>query len=134
MNVNSIKEGYASRRHGVPTKRYCRSLNLRDNPELIAEYRKRHSKEHVWREIINGIREVGILEMEIYIVGCRLFMIVETPLDFNWEEAMERLGSLPRQQEWEDYMSCFQVSEPGQKATEKWQLMERMFHLYDEIK
>lgn len=131
--MDTIKDGYLSRKYNVATKRYCRSLNLRNNPELIKEYRKRHSKEYVWREILEGIRSVGILEMEIYIVGCRLFMIVETPVDFNWDEAMERLGKLPRQQEWEDYMSCFQDSESGKKATEKWQLMERMFHLYDDI-
>lgn len=131
--MNTLKDGYVSKQHGIPTKRYCRSLSLKNNPELIAEYRKRHDKDHAWREILAGIREVGILEMEIYIVGCQLFMIVETALDFEWDEAMERLANLPRQQEWEDYMSCFQQSEPGQKATDKWQLMERMFYLYNDL-
>ena len=58
-------------------------------------------------------------------------MIVETPLDFNWSEAMVRLSTLPRQQEWEDYMSEFQVAPPGASSDEKWVLMERMFHLYN---
>ena len=68
--------------------------------------------------------------MEIYILGTRLFMIVETPLDFNWDEAMARLNTLPRQEEWEEYMSIFQNVKPGQSSAEKWQMMERMFHLY----
>jgi L-rhamnose mutarotase len=106
-------------------------MNLKDNPELIAEYRKRHSQEHSWKEIREGIKQVGILEMEIYILGNRLFMIVETPLDFDWDTAMARLATLPRQQEWEDYMSIFQDCEQGATATEKWQMMERMFYLYD---
>lgn len=97
---------------------------------MIAEYRKRHQKENAWPEILAGIKEVGILEMEIYIVGSRLFMIVETPLDFDWTTAMERLSTLPRQQEWEDYMSMFQQAAEGASSAEKWQLMERMFHLY----
>lgn len=124
-------EGYKVKEYKGPVKRYCRTMNLKDNPELIAEYRKRHSKEHSWKEIREGIKQVGILEMEIYILGNRLFMIVETPLDFDWDSAMARLATLPRQQEWEDYMSIFQDCEQGATATEKWQMMERMFYLYD---
>lgn len=122
--------GYAARNHGCDVKRYCRTMDLRNNPELIAEYKLRHSKEKIWPEILEGIRSVGILEMEIYILGTRLFMIVETPLDFDWDSAMEKLAGLPRQQEWEDYMSIFQCSEPGSISSEKWQPMERMFYLY----
>ena len=64
-------------------------------------------------------------------MGTKLFMIVETPLDFDWDEAMAKLATLPRQQEWEDYMSVFQQAEPGASSAEKWQPMERMFHLYE---
>ena len=124
-------EGYKVKEYKGPVKRYCRTMNLKDNPELIAEYRKRHSEEHSWKEIREGIKQVGILEMEIYILDNRLFMIVETPLDFDWDSAMARLATLPRQQEWEDYMSIFQDCEQGATATEKWQMMERMFYLYD---
>ena len=124
-------EGYKVKEYKGPVKRYCRTMNLKDNPELIAEYRKRHSEENSWKEIREGIKQVGILEMEIYILGNRLFMIVETPLDFDWDSAMARLATLPRQQEWEDYMSIFQDCEQGATATEKWQMMERMFYLYD---
>ena len=124
-------EGYKVKEYKGSVKRYCRTMNLKDNPELIAEYRKRHSQEHSWKEIREGIKQVGILEMEIYILGNRLFMIVETPLDFDWDTAMARLATLPRQQEWEDYMSIFQDCEQGATATEKWQMMERMFYLYD---
>ena len=123
--------GYAVRPYSQPVKRYCQTLDLRDNPELIAEYRKRHSREHAWKEILKGIREVGILEMEIYILGTRLFMIVETPLDFEWESAMQRLSTLPRQAEWEDYMAEFLLVKAGMSSADKWQLMERMFYLYE---
>ena len=125
-------KGYQVRQYNAPVKRYCQMLELRDNPELIAEYRRRHGRGNVWPEILEGIREVGILEMEIYITGTRLFMIVETPLDFDWDAAMARLATLPRQQEWEDYMSIFQQAEPGASSAEKWNPMERMFHLYDQ--
>ena len=129
--MNNIKSGFSVQSYSVPVKRYCQTLDLRDNPELIAEYRRRHSADHIWPEILAGIREVGILEMEIYILGTRLFMIVETPLDFDWDTAMARLDTLPRQQEWEEYMSIFQQVLPGMSSAEKWRPMERMFHLYD---
>ena len=124
-------EGYKTKFHGAPVKRYCQTLDLRDNPELIAEYRRRHGRDFIWPEIPQGIREVGILEMEIYILGTRLFMIVETPLDFDWDSAMARLNTLPRQQEWEEFMSEFQLAEANKSSAEKWRPMERMFCLYE---
>lgn len=124
--------GFTAKQHPVPVKRYCRTMDLKNDPELIAEYVKRHSQAEAWPEIRAGIREVGILEMEIYILGNRLFMIVETPLDFDWDSAMERLATLPRQQEWEDFMAIFQNCQEGDTANEKWKMMERMFYLYEE--
>ena len=122
--------GYKMKEYGIPTKRYCQTLDLKDDPELISEYRKRHTENEAWPEILQGIRSVGILEMEIYILDNRLFMIVETPFDFVWDEAFAGLATLPRQEEWETYMSIFQVARPGATSAEKWRMMERIFHLY----
>ena len=125
------KNGYKSKHYDFPTKRYCQTLDLKDDPELIKEYRKRHGQECYWPEIGEGIKSVGILEMEIYLCGNRLFMIVETPLDFDWDTAFSRLAGLPRQAEWEEYMSVFQQADPGASSAEKWQLMERIFNVYE---
>ncbi|MDE7090053.1 MAG: L-rhamnose mutarotase [Prevotella sp.] len=125
------QEGYRQRDFGQPVKRYCQTLDLKNDPNLIARYVEAHSRYKSWPEIRAGIREVGILEMEIYILGNRLFMIVDTPLDFNWESAMARLATLPRQAEWENYVAIFQACKEGSTSDEKWQLMERMFYLYD---
>ena len=126
-----IDKGYKIKERNYPVKRYCQTMDLKDNPELIAEYIKRHSEAEAWPEIRAGIRSVGILEMEIYIIDCRLFMIVETPLDFDWETAMDKLSNLPRQAEWEEYVSEFQECTPGSTSAEKWKLMQRMFYLYE---
>ena len=123
--------GYASKQHGFPTKKYCQTLDLKDDPELIEEYIRRHSKDEHWAVIREGIREVGILEMEIYLFGNRLFMIVETPLEFNWDIAFSELASLPLQAKWEEYMSIFQNTKKGATSHEKWQLMDRIFNLYE---
>lgn len=124
-------EGYKMREYNIPVKRYCQTMDLKNDPRLIAEYVKRHSEAEAWPEIRKGIRSVGILEMEIYIIDSRLFMIVETPLDFEWDAAMKRLATLPRQAEWEEYMSIFQVCEQGATSAQKWNMMERMFYLYE---
>jgi len=108
-------------------------MDLKNNPELIAKYKEAHNRLKAWPEILEGIRSVGILEMEIYILENRLFMIVETPIDFDWDVAMEKLATLPRQAEWEDYVAMFQACEPGSTSNQKWKMMERMFYLYDNI-
>lgn len=125
------KNGYPARRYDQPVKRYCQTLDLRDEPALIAEYRRLHSESCIWQEILDGIRSVGILEMEIYLVGTRLFMIVEAPLDFDWDSAMQRMATLPRQAEWETLTARYQKASADASSAEKWQLMERIFHLYD---
>lgn len=42
-------------------KRYCQTLELYNDSELIRAYVEEH--QHVWPEIKAGIREVGILDM-----------------------------------------------------------------------
>ena len=124
-------KGYQVKQHAVPVKRYCRTMELKPDDALIREYVHRHSESESWPEILQGIRSVGILEMEIYLLGNRLFMIVETPVDFDWDSAMARLATLPRQQEWEDFMAIFQQCREGDTADEKWKMMDRIFFLYD---
>lgn len=125
------EKGYNAKQHGQAVKRYCQTMDLKDDAALIQRYRAAHSKEEFWAEIGAGIREVGILEMEIYLLGNRLFMIVETPLDFDWDSAMTRLATLPRQAEWEAFVSLFQQCAAEASSNEKWKMMERIFYLYD---
>ena len=110
--------------------RFVQTLDLKDNAELIEAYVNQHSHTQMWREIIEGIRQVGIQEMELYISGNHLVMIVDTPDDFCWEKAMKKLSTLPRQQEWETWNSRFQQCNPTDTSEQKWHMMKRFFHLY----
>lgn len=110
-------------------KRYCKTLNLEEDPELIREYRKVHAPGAVWPEITQGMIEVGILDMEIYILGTRLFMIMDTIPGFDHDRDMARLACKPRQSEWEAFVSGFQKTSSEATADEKWQLMERIYKL-----
>lgn len=91
---------------------------------MIAKYIEAHA--HVWPEIIRGQREVGILDMQIYRKGCILFMIMDTKDDFDFARDMVRLATLPRQAEWEAYVSQFQGAKADARSDEKWQLMEKV--------
>ena len=124
-------EGYIQTLSDRKTKRYVQYLEITNDPELISLYRKWHSEEYHWKEIRDGIREVGILEMEIYLIGNHLTMIVDTPADFDWQEAMNRLAKLPRQAEWEAFVAKFQSCDANARSDEKWQPMERIFQLYN---
>ena len=123
-------EGYLQKQHQGSIKRFVQTLTLNSDEEARREYIKWHSPEYNWKEIREGIREVGILEMEIYILGNLLVMIVDAPADFDWEEAMAKLATLPRQAEWEAFVSQFQGCSKEATGDEKWQMMERMFYLY----
>ncbi|MCL1934237.1 MAG: L-rhamnose mutarotase [Candidatus Azobacteroides sp.] len=120
------KDGYVEPAR-IGTKRYCQYLTL--NPNTLEEYKFWHNKENIWKEIPEGIRKAGILNMEIYLICNHAFMIIETPLDFDWEEAFGRLATYERQAEWEDFVARFQESDAGKRSDEKWQLMERIFSL-----
>ena len=110
--------------------RFVQILDLKDDPRLIEAYKLQHSPEQMWPEIVEGIRSVGIEEMELYIRGNHLVMIVDAPEGFDWDGAMVQLATLPRQQEWETWNSQFQQCSPDATSNEKWQMAERFFHLY----
>lgn len=122
---------YPRKEYDQPVKRYCQTLELKNDKALIEKYIKAHDRYHHWPEISEGIKAVGILEMEIYIYENKLFMIVETPEDFEWDKAFAKLATMPRQAEWEDYVSMFQQCDEGSTSNEKWHLMDRIFHLYE---
>jgi L-rhamnose mutarotase len=110
-------------------KRYCKSIELKDDPNLIEEYRRLHAMGASWPEITAGMKEVGILDMEIYICGTRLFMIMDTKADFNHQQAMAKLATLPRQAEWESTVSKYQQTSSDASAGEKWRTLERIFKM-----
>lgn len=108
-------------------KRYCQTLTLKNDQELIKNYVAEH--QNVWQEVKDGMRQVGILDMQIYIHENKLFMIVDTVDEFDWEKDMHKLSTLPRQAEWEAYMDKYQDVEKGKASSEKWQMMSQIFKL-----
>jgi L-rhamnose mutarotase len=121
--------GYPKSTEHPKFKRFCKVLKLQDNKELIEKYKEVHKPGHVWPEITKGIKEVGIIDMEIYIHDNQVFMIMDTVPDFDHEKAMKKLAGLPRQKEWEEYVSQFQNAGTKSDTPEKWEIIERIFVL-----
>jgi L-rhamnose mutarotase len=108
-------------------KRYCLTLDLKDDATLIAEYEAHHK--NVWPEVLDSIRDSGIISMEIYRYDARLFMIMETVDDFNFANKAARDEANVKVQEWEQLMWEYQQPVKGAIAGGKWVLMDRIFQL-----
>jgi len=109
------------------TKRHCFTLDLRNDPKLIAEYKRHHEK--IWPEISKSIKNAGIVDLEIYLLGARMFMVMEVNDKFSFEAKGKADRENPKVREWEELMWKYQQALPNAKPGEKWILMERVFKL-----
>jgi L-rhamnose mutarotase len=113
--------------HRQMNRRFCLTLDLKNDPALIAEYKRYHQK--IWPEITQSIKDSGIEDMEIYLLGTRMFMIMEVNEHFSFATKAEADRQNPKVQEWENLMWKFQQALPDAKPGEKWLLMEKVFKL-----
>lgn len=111
----------------MTTKKYYLALDLKNDPILIAEYKKYHEK--VWPEITASLIESGIENAEIYCVGNRLTMVLEVNDTFSFEKKSELDANNIKVQEWETLMWKYQQALPMAKKGEKWMLMEKIYQL-----
>ncbi|HTH32589.1 MAG TPA: L-rhamnose mutarotase [Lacibacter sp.] len=107
--------------------RYCLTVDLKNDPKLIAEYEQYH--ERIWPEIEASIKDSGIVSMEIYRIENRLFMIMETNDTFSFEAKAAADTANKKVQEWETLMWNYQQALPTAKEGEKWMLMKKIFDL-----
>ncbi len=109
-------------------KRYARTLNLKDDPAIIARYVEYHRS--VWPEVERGLRAIGIERMLIWRLGRRLFMLMETVDGFDPERDFARyMESDPRIREWQALMETFQEPVPEAKPGEWWADMDLVYVL-----
>jgi len=109
-------------------KRHCLACDLKDDAGLIADYEQWHR--NVWPEIKKSITDSGVQNMQIYRVGNRLFMIMETDDSFSFERKASMDASNEVVQKWEQLMWNYQQQLPMAKQGEKWLLMDKIFDLY----
>ena len=110
-------------------KKFCYALDLVDDDQLINQYEQWHQPESAWPAITQSIKDAGITDMEIYRVGNRLFMVMETTDDFNPELKALHDAQNPIVQQWETLMWQYQQPLPWAKPNEKWTELKRIFKL-----
>jgi len=108
-------------------KRYGMTLMLKDGEEIVDRYKEYHR--HAWPEVIDRLREVGIVNMRIYLLGRRMFMYMEAVDEFEPERDFPKLNELPRYREWDELMRTLQERAPEARADEWWASMEEVFDL-----
>jgi L-rhamnose mutarotase len=106
---------------------YAFALDLKNDPHLIAQYEAHHQA--VWPEIIQSIRDSGILRCDIFRVENRLTMIIETTPDFSLEAKALADAKNQKVQAWEKLMWEYQQAIPSAKPGEKWVLMKHIFSM-----
>ena len=104
-------------------KRYVYTLELKE--ENIKEYVDYH--QNVWPEVEKDITNAGVIDMEIYLLGNRLFSIVETTDEFDPDNTMKNYATCERTVEWDKLMAQFQVPVKDAKPHELWAKMERVY-------
>jgi L-rhamnose mutarotase len=114
-------------KHSKFMKRYCLALDLVNDEQLIGEYEAYHRQ--VWPEILESISNSGIVNMEIYRVANRLFMIIDAEDGFSFEAKAAADAGNAKVQEWETLMWKYQQALPTARPGEKWMLMDKIFSL-----
>ena len=103
------------------------AVDLRDDPAAIAAYVAHHQR--VWPEVIQSLRRAGIRQMDIYLLGRRLVMLVETDGTDVRRAFAAHVASHPRVTEWESLMKSMQVPAPGGSQGDWWTEMRPIFRL-----
>jgi len=108
-------------------KRFALTLDLIDDPKSIEEYEQHHAKGAAWPEVTQHDIDAGILNIEIFRTGNRMFMLLETVDEFDFEEKANFDALNPKIAEWEALMWKYQQAIPWAAPGEKWVLMKRIF-------
>ncbi len=108
--------------------RHVLAVDLKDDSGIIETYKEHHRR--VWPEVLRSLRRAGIADMEIYMLGRRLVMLVETTDGLDFQHCFaNHVASHPRVAEWERLMKSLQEPPPGSAPGEWWAQMQPVFRL-----
>jgi len=110
--------------------RHCLTLDLKDDATAIAEYKRYHVK--IWPEVRDSLRAAGVMDMDIYLLGTRMFMIMDVNDSFSLSAKAAADAANAKVQEWEVIMGGFQQPLPQSRPGQRWVVMERVFNLADQ--
>jgi L-rhamnose mutarotase len=105
------------------------AVDLKDDPAVVAAYVDHHQR--AWPEVIASLRGVGIRQLDIYLLGLRLVMIVETDGRDLREAFAAHMAVGGRVARWEALMKSMQQPPPGAEPGDWWTHMRPVFRLED---
>jgi L-rhamnose mutarotase len=110
------------------SSRYVFTINLKANPGIAVTYARHHRD--VWPEVQTSLRQAGVEQMDIYLLGRRVVMVVEMRDGVDYRTAFaSHASSSPRVAEWERLMKSLQEPATEAGADEWWAAMKPVFHL-----
>jgi len=110
------------------SRRHVFTVNLKDDPGIFEAYARHHRE--VWPEVQASLRQVGVQQMDVYLLGRRLVMVVEMRDGIDYRTAFKsHASSSQRVAEWERLMRSLQEPPAEARAGEWWAAMEPVFHL-----
>jgi L-rhamnose mutarotase len=112
--------------------RHCLALDLHDDPDTIATYTRWHAPGGPPTAVIRSIRAAGILQMQIWLTGPRLFMIMETGPGFSPEAKAAADAADADVRAWEQMMGALQRPLPWADPGEKWLAAACIFDLTEQ--
>ena len=113
-------------------ERYCYALDLKDDPEVIESYKRWHRPGEPPLEVTRSLRDAGIAELDIYLIGNRLFMVMAVTPNYSPDAKTAADASNLHVQAWETLMGELQQELPFPKVASspgKWQSMEHIYSL-----
>jgi L-rhamnose mutarotase len=108
-------------------KHFGLTLCLQPDAAKIAAYREYHQK--VWPEVTARLRECGVQQMQIFLLGERLFMYLVTDDDFDPSRDFVRINEDPGSARWNAMMAELQARAPEANSDQWWAPMELVFDL-----
>ena len=100
------------------------AFKLRIKSDAIEEYEREH--QHVWPELLNKLKGVGISDYSIFRRGQELVLSLRVE---DFEKAWAELDRDPVNQRWQDFMSKLFEPVPDQKDGERFAMMKEVFYL-----
>lgn len=117
----------------MPIVRRCFAVDLHDDPRLIDAYRRWHEPGGPPAAVNAAIRADGVESFEIWLVGDRMFMVMEqdTAKAPDPESKRVRDAANPEVAAWDRLMASFQKPLPF-APEQTWVEMERIYALAEQ--
>jgi len=97
-------------------------LRLREG--AVEAYEEAHR--HVWPELLQELRSLGVTEYSIFRRDLQLFLTMRVP---DFDELVRRLDASEVNRRWQRCMEPFFEPVPGKRADEAFAMMDEVFYM-----